>query len=444
MLGRGVAVVAAAAVWLSASPSRAESELFALDLPAQELARSLQALSDITGRNLLFSPADVRGVTGNRVAGEMDVSAALTRLLDGSELEARLSVENVIVIARIAPSEDDEALRESVTMASRQRGFLSGVAAGAIGLVMGQGAAGQEAEGDAAEAREPDILIVTGIRGQPRSVLDSPTPIDVFTAEQLERQPQIGVFESLRFLTPSVNLPQRAGGGTATFIASAGLRGLNPDQTLVLVNGKRRHKTSLINTSTGLYSGSAGVDLNLIPNSAIGRIEVLRDGAAAQYGSDAIAGVINIILKEDAEGVEASGVYGQNFDRGDGEYYRFSGSAGFELGEEGFATLFVEYADEEFSNRARPVPLPDPDNPAGLNLYPLLEDGGLDPREEIIDRLVTSNFGNFPQTTWNAGVNAGYDLGPAELYGFATYSNRDSTLDFTFRRPRDSRNIPEI
>ena len=143
-----------------------------------------------------------------------------------------------------------------------------------------------------------DQMVVTGFRGRPRSVTESPIPIDVFDAEQLESLPQTGLFESLRYLVPSLNLPQRAGGGTATFISSAGLRGLNPDQTLILVNGKRRHKTALINTSTGLFSGSAGVDLNMIPSSAIARIEVLRDGAAAQYGSDAIAGVINIILKD--------------------------------------------------------------------------------------------------------------------------------------------------
>ncbi|MBC6412395.1 MAG: TonB-dependent receptor plug domain-containing protein, partial [Hyphomonadaceae bacterium] len=103
-------------------------------------------------------------------------------------------------------------------------------------------------------------------------------------------------------------------------MASAGLRGLNPDQTLVLINGKRRHKTALINTSTNLFSGSAGVDLNMLPGAAIDRIEVLRDGAAAQYGSDAIAGVVNIILKDDAEGGRISGVIGENFDRGDGDY----------------------------------------------------------------------------------------------------------------------------
>ena len=225
------------------------------------------------------------------------------------------------------------------------------------------------------------------------------------------------------------------------------MRGLNPDQTLVLINGKRRHKTALINTSTNLFSGSAGVDLNMLPGAAIDRIEVLRDGAAAQYGSDAIAGVVNIILKDDAEGGRISGVIGENFDRGDGDYLNIDLNGGFALGERGFMNLSFSFSDERQSNRARPVPVPDdPANPGGLNLFPILPGPPptLDPRELTIDRLVTTNFGNFPQRTYTFGANAGYDFGGVELYGFATYADRDSELDFTFRRPRDSRNTPEI
>ena len=293
-------------------------------------------------------------------------------------------------------------------------------------------------------AQELIEITVTGVRGRPRSVLESPVAIDVFTAEQLEMQPQVGLFESLRFLVPSLNMPQRPGGGTATFIASAGLRGLHPDQTLVLVNGKRRHRTALINTSTGQYSGSAGADLNLIPRSAIQQIEVLRDGAAAQYGSDAIAGVVNIILKEDDQGGSFSASGGQNFDHSDGQFRNAGLHFGTRIGQDGFVNVSLDYMDSGFSNRARPVPIPNPASPAGRNLFPLLPDGKLDPREFTIDRLVTSNYGNFPRETHTGAVNFGYNFGEVELYSFATLSQRDSTLDFTFRRPRDSRAIPEL
>jgi iron complex outermembrane receptor protein len=201
------------------------------------------------------------------------------------------------------------------------------VLAGSIITSVGANLSAQEVGVEAIEE-----VVVTGVRGEPRTLSESPIPIDVFSAEQLDSLPQTGLFEALRFLVPSLQFPQRAGGGTATFIASAGLRGLNPDQTLVLVNGKRRHKTSLINTSTGQFSGSAGVDLNMIPRLAIKRIEVLRDGAAAQYGSDAIAGVVNIILDDSSEGGKITLNRGENFDRGDGENVNAGINGGFQLG----------------------------------------------------------------------------------------------------------------
>lgn len=292
---------------------------------------------------------------------------------------------------------------------------------------------------------EVEEITVTGVRGRPRTLTESPVAVDVFSAEQLEVQPQVGLFESLRFLVPSLNMPQRPGGGTATFIASAGLRGLNPDQTLVLVNGKRRHRTALINTSTGQFSGSAGADLNMIPRSAIKRIEVLRDGAAAQYGSDAIAGVVNIILDDSTEGGSFTASAGENFDRGDGEFVNTGVNFGLPIGQQGYINFALDFMDSDFSNRARPVPIPtDPANPGGLNLFPIQPDGSLDPREFVIDRLVTSNYGNFPRTTYAGSINFGYTFDNVELYSFATFGDRDSILDFTFRRPRDSRAIPEI
>ena len=296
-----------------------------------------------------------------------------------------------------------------------------------------------------ADDDEIEEITVTGIRGRPRTVTESPVAVDVFSAEQLEVQPQVGLFESLRFLVPSLQMPQRPGGGTATFIASAGLRGLNPDQTLILVNGKRRHRTALINTSTGQFSGSAGADLNMIPRSAIKRIEVLRDGAAAQYGSDAIAGVVNIILEDSTEGGRATLSAGENFDRGDGEFVNAGVNFGLPVGQQGFINFALDYMDSNFSNRARPVPIPDdPANTGGRNLFPLLPGPELDPREFTIDRLVTSNYGNFPRDTYAGSVNFGYTFDSVELYSFATFAERDSILDFTFRRPRDSRAIPEI
>ena len=287
-------------------------------------------------------------------------------------------------------------------------------------------------------AAEVGDVVVTGIRGgAPRTAIESPTPIDVFNAEQLSQGAQTGVFESIRYLVPSFNLPTRAGGGSATVIATGSLRGLNPDQTLVLVNGKRRHRTALINSVSTLYNGSVGVDLNMLPSSAISRVEVLRDGAAAQYGSDAVAGVINVILNNSAEGGQISVSHGQNFDRQDGKFVNVDADFGFALGENGFANLSYSYMDRGASNRAVPIA-------STVRLYPLVN-GQLDPREATIDRLVTKNYGQMPQESNVFGLNAEYRLNPeVELYTFGTYGKRVSDLNWTFRPATDVLALPEI
>ena len=304
----------------------------------------------------------------------------------------------------------------------------------ALGIVL---AAAATAAG-AAETTDVQELVVTGTRGAPRTVIDSPTPIDVLSANELERTGRAGAFASLQTLVPSFNLPARAGGGTSTVIATGGLRGLNPDQTLVLVNGKRRHKTSLINSVSSLYNGSVPADLDHIPTSAIGRIEVLRDGAAAQYGSDAIAGVINIILK-DTEGGFLSGSFGENFDRGDGQLWQFQAAYGTKVGDKGFINVFATTKSQELSNRAIPVA-------STIQIYPRLIPSGLpDPRELTVDRLVTKNSGVLPQENISLGYNGHYDMeNGVQLYSFGTIGRRISDLPFTFRAPNNVNSIPQI
>jgi iron complex outermembrane receptor protein len=155
-------------------------------------------------------------------------------------------------------------------------------------------------------------VLVTGTRGTSRTVLDSPVPVDVLTAEDLKSagaaDGELGA--ALQTLLPSFSLPRQSNSGGADHVRAAQLRGMSPDQVLVLVNGKRRHTSAVVNDSSKIGRGTAPVDFNSIPLSAIKRIEVLRDGAGAQYGSDAIAGVINIILDDAPEGGEVSTSYG--------------------------------------------------------------------------------------------------------------------------------------
>jgi iron complex outermembrane recepter protein len=297
-------------------------------------------------------------------------------------------------------------------------------------LMTGAFAAGCFALAEPALAQEVQELVVTGSRGAPRTVIESATPIDVISGVELEKTGRAGAFQSL-------NLPARAGGSTSTVIATGGLRGLNPDQTLVLVNGKRRHKTSLINAVSSLYNGSVPADLDHLPTSAIGRIEVLRDGAAAQYGSDAIAGVINIILK-DSNGGFVGGSYGQNFDRGDGELWQMHANYGFDFaGGDGHLNLSLDAKDQKLSNRAVPVA-------STVQIYPRIN-GLPDPREATVDRLITLNSGVLPQMGVNFGYNLTWEISEAAtFYSFGTLSRRISDLPFTVRTPNNVNTLPEI
>src|SRR5687767_1838507 len=144
-----------------------------------------------------------------------------------------------------------------------------------------------------------DAFVSTGTRFNDRTVIQSPVPIDVITSADLTQGGYTETSQMLQALVPSFNFPRPSLTDGTDHIRPATLRGLAPDQTLVLVNGKRRHTSALVNVNGSIGRGSVSVDFNAFPSSAIGRVEVLRDGASAQYGSDAIAGVINVILRKE-------------------------------------------------------------------------------------------------------------------------------------------------
>ncbi|RYD60696.1 MAG: hypothetical protein EOP58_15950, partial [Sphingomonadales bacterium] len=164
---------------------------------------------------------------------------------------------------------------------------------------------------EAAEESPQNTVVVTGTRAANRTVADSAVPIDVISSDALTNSGLGETNKILNNLVPSFNFPQPSITDGTDVIRPASLRGLAPDQTLVLVNGKRRHVSALLNINGSVGRGSAAVDLNTIPALAIERIEVLRDGASSQYGSDAIAGVINIQLKRANHGGRASVSYGK-------------------------------------------------------------------------------------------------------------------------------------
>lgn len=288
----------------------------------------------------------------------------------------------------------------------------------------------------AADSNETlDTVIVTGSRGsEARTVTSSPAPIDVISAQQLEKTGSGSLRGALEKVLPSFS--QRPSGTSNDSIARPySLRGLNGSNVLVLVNGKRRHNSAVINLDSTAAYGTNPVDLDMIPISAIDHIEVLRDGASAQYGSDAIAGVINIILKQNDHGGSASTQYGEYYRDGDGGTIRQTLNKGFTLPNDGFFNLSLDAKSQQTAVRARDA--------TGSFYYPQA-DGSPDPREATADKQVQKN--GLPKIkAINVGYNAEAPINDdVTLYSFSTLSKRDARGGQNFRRPNSTNIIPAI
>ena len=191
-----------------------------------------------------------------------------------------------------------------------------------------------------------ESIVVLGSRTA-RTAVESTVPIDIISSTEIRKSGHTEVNQLLTHFAPSFNASHQTISDGTDHINPASLRGLGPDQVLVLINGKRRHQSSLVHVNGTFGRGTVGVDLNSIPVAAIDRIEVLRDGAAAQYGSDAIAGVINIVLKEQSNEIQINSMAGVTAE-GDGEQYKANINYGFKIGENGFFNV-----TGEFFNRGR-------------------------------------------------------------------------------------------
>ncbi|GAB3464266.1 TonB-dependent receptor [Massilia terrae] len=303
---------------------------------------------------------------------------------------------------------------------------------------------------------EPAVVVVTGTRVANRSVLDTTAPVDVISADTLKNAGSTELNQALSVALPSLNFPRPALTDGTDTIRPATLRGMAPDQTLVLINSKRRHASSLVNLNGSIGRGSAAVDMNTIPTAIVKSVEVLRDGAAAQYGSDAISGVVNIRLRTDRTGGEGTVTYGgylTRYDlkndaapaggtwtapnsrkRTDGQTATVSAWKGLPWGDSGYITIAAEYKDQAHTERS------------GYDMrqqYPKVN-GAFDPRELTVNRF-DAWYGDpeIKQSTFFA--NAGNNLeGGVKIYGWASYQDRNSRSAGFFRPAQDSRNVPSI
>lgn len=266
---------------------------------------------------------------------------------------------------------------------------------------------------------QQDTVVVTGTRTDTRAS-KSLTPVDVISGAQLQSTGRSNLRDALVQLSPSI-VRETYAGDAAVLTDALSMHGLSPDHVLVLVNGKRRHTTANIALDGGLNEGSTGVDIDTIPVALIDHIEILRDGAAAQYGSDAIAGVINIILKRASHGGEVQSTTGQTY-AGDGLKNTESANIGLNLGDKGFLDLSAEYARQNHSVRTGPDDYFGTFAP-GHGYYNPIEGDPSSTRESV-------------------GFNTGYYLSDdVELYGFGTYAHRDGSA---YQNYRPSSVLPSV
>ena len=269
-------------------------------------------------------------------------------------------------------------------------------------------------------------VVVVGSRARPRSVTASPVPIDAIPFQDVVSQGATTLDYQLRNLVPSFNVATHPISGAASLVRPASLRNLAHDHTLVLVNGKRRHRSAILVWFGGVTDGTQGPDISTIPSIALRQVEVLRDGASAQYGSDAIAGVLNFLLRDDRSGGSLEFNTG-TYRAGDGDAYTIAGNVGLPLGDTGFANLSMEYGNADPTSRsvqrADAAALIAAGNTAVADPVQIWGDSRVDDDLKL--------FGNFGHLFAN-GLQA---------YGHANYAEKTATQGFYYRNPNTRANI---
>jgi iron complex outermembrane receptor protein len=276
-----------------------------------------------------------------------------------------------------------------------------------------------------AEAEPASDILVLGTRRTDRTLANSASPVDIISSADLTTQPAANMIDALKNIVPSFYAGQNSISDASTFVRSPSLRGLSGDQVLVMLNGKRYNRSALVQvyggSDTGLGRGAQGPDISAIPSLAIGNLQVLREGATAQYGSDAIAGVLNYGLRED-QGIELVGRAGQYY-AGDGESYQIAGNAGLK-GDWGFINATGEYVDEGQTSRGR-------QRPSAANFaqnYPALA-----PQLPNYP-LPVQIWGNSPSHGFKSVLNAALNVtADSKLYFFGNFAQSEGNQSFNYR-----------
>ncbi|WP_020400837.1 TonB-dependent receptor [Kordiimonas gwangyangensis] len=370
------------------------------DIKPQSLRQALLVFSEQAGVQLILTDEAKDLALRKALKGERTVTQALETLIGGTRLEYRFTGPNTVIVRTrpdyvpVAPAE------RQVAVDARKRD--------------------ERKHRPAYEANEVFLeeLITVGTRNRSRTVGETDVPIDLIGTESLRHTGHVETGRLLQTLAPSFNYTETTISDGTDIVRPATLRGLGPDQVLILVNGKRRHSQAWVNVQNTVGKGSVGTDMNTIPVAAIKRIEILRDGASAQYGSDAIAGVINVVLNDQQEGGMVTASWGQTY-KGDGDTYYVAANAGLPLSENGFLNLTAEYRDKGPTNRAGPSSITG-------DVIMLIGD---------TDVEATSMM-------WNAEIAGD---GPATVYSFGGFSDRNGLSGGFYRHPFvASRTVPQL
>ena len=279
-----------------------------------------------------------------------------------------------------------------------------------------------EAQAASASGGEIEEVVVVGSRRRDRSAADSPVPVDVIGGDEFSAQGDSNMDSLIASLVPSYNVSQEPISDAATFIRPATLRGLAPDATLVLVNGKRRHRAAVIALlGAGISGGSQGPDVSVIPAIALDRLEVLRDGASAQYGSDAIAGIMNFVLREDNSGMAVDAKWGSHYE-GDGDALTLSTNVGLPLTEYGFANFSFEWKESDPTSRSR----------QRGDAQGLIDAGNTNVRQPAAQIWGAPEYSDDFKLFGNFGIDLGNGM---EAYAFGNWAERQVEGGFYFRNP---------
>jgi iron complex outermembrane receptor protein len=386
-------------------------DLIKFDIDQQRADKAIIAFAQQTNQTIIFSYDLAKTYQTNRLKGYYTIRSGLKKLLHGTDLNALVEDSGQLSITYKQKNENELI------------GKKSDVEVSLVPVIPSE-----TPQQSLAQEESIEKITIIGSRVSGRLADELPVPVDIFSADVLANTGQAEVGQMLKSLAPSFNFSSSAISDGTDAVRPATLRGLGPDQTLVLINGKRRHQASLIHINTTVGRGTAGTDINSIPASAIKRIEVLRDGAAAQYGSDAIAGVINIALNDQSDGGKLAISYG-GYAQGDGETINIDFNKGVALGDNGYLNTTLSFRDRGATNRA------------GLHGSCLfsgctsLANGNLllaDIRETNASRK-TFRIGDADSQQIAITSSAGYELGAGELYSFITYSSRNNESAAFFR-----------